>query len=201
VLTVYRLKPALQQVLRPSVAWLARCGVTANQITIAALILCFVFGAALAAAPTSSWLLILLPVVCLVRMALNAMDGMLAREHGQTSRLGAALNELGDVAGDAALYLPLALVPGFSPTLIVVLVVLAALTEMAGVVTQVAGRERSYRGPMGKSDRAAVLGALGFLVGVGVAPGTWLDLVLAAVLVLLALTIVNRVRDGLKGPG
>ena len=30
-------------------------------------------------------------------MALNAIDGMLAREHGQKSTLGAYLNELTDV--------------------------------------------------------------------------------------------------------
>jgi CDP-diacylglycerol--glycerol-3-phosphate 3-phosphatidyltransferase len=47
-------------------------------------------------------------------MALNAIDGMLAREHGQASRLGAVLNELGDVVADAGLYLPLALTTVFS---------------------------------------------------------------------------------------
>ena len=37
-------------------------------------------------------------------MAFNAIDGMLAREFGQKSRLGAYLNELTDVVSDAALY-------------------------------------------------------------------------------------------------
>ncbi len=41
----------------------------------------------------------LLPVWMLLRMALNAVDGMLAREFGQQSRLGAYLNELSDVVG------------------------------------------------------------------------------------------------------
>ena len=50
----------------------------------------------------------LLPAVLFVRMALNAIDGMLAREHGQKSALGAFLNELCDVVSDAALYLPFA---------------------------------------------------------------------------------------------
>lgn len=47
-------------------------------------------------------------------MGLNAIDGMLAREFGQQSRLGAYLNELSDVIADAALYLSLASVPGAS---------------------------------------------------------------------------------------
>ena len=45
-----------------------------------------------------------------LRMAFNAIDGMLAREFGQQSALGAFLNELTDVVSDAALYLPFAFV-------------------------------------------------------------------------------------------
>lgn len=41
-----------------------------------------------------------------IRMALNALDGMLARECNQQTRLGAILNETGDVISDIALYLP-----------------------------------------------------------------------------------------------
>ena len=51
-------------------------------------------------------------------MALNALDGMLAREFNQKSRLGAVLNELGDVVSDTALYLPIALVPGVNSALV-----------------------------------------------------------------------------------
>ncbi len=47
--------------------------------------------------PTSRWPLLLLPVTLFVRMALNAIDGMMAREHGQASAAGAVLNELSDV--------------------------------------------------------------------------------------------------------
>ncbi len=37
--SVYQLKPAFQGLLRPIVNWLGRIGVTANQVTIAALLL------------------------------------------------------------------------------------------------------------------------------------------------------------------
>jgi CDP-diacylglycerol--glycerol-3-phosphate 3-phosphatidyltransferase len=180
------------------VAGLARHGVTANQVTVAALVLCLAYGSLMAALPGSSWLLVLLLPVLAVRTALNAMDGMLARDYGQESKLGAALNELGDVAGDAALYLPLALVPGFPSGMIVLLVALAAISEMAGLMAQVLGRRRSYRGPMGKSDRVLVLGIVALVTGLGLAPGLWLDLVVAAVMVLLLATIANRVRDGVE---
>ena len=59
----------------------------------------------LAAAGATPVALLGLPIVLALRMALNAADGMLAREHGQASPLGFYLNELGDIISDAALYL------------------------------------------------------------------------------------------------
>ncbi len=66
-------------------------------------------------------------------MALNAIDGMLAREHAMQTPLGAMLNELGDVVSDAALYLPLCWVPGLSPVLVVAVVLVAGLIIGLGV--------------------------------------------------------------------
>jgi len=197
LLTVYQFKPAFQRRLRPWVGRLVGLGVTANQVTVAAALLCLAYGVLIATLPKSPWPLVLMPVALIARMALNAMDGMLAREFGQKSRLGAMLNELGDVLGDAALYLPLALVPAWPGGLIVIFVVLGALTEMAGVMPQTMGGARSYRGPMGKSDRALVIGAVAFFVGLGATPGWWLDLAFVAAIGLGLVTVANRVRDGL----
>jgi CDP-diacylglycerol--glycerol-3-phosphate 3-phosphatidyltransferase len=122
---------------------------------------------------------------------------MLAREHGMKSNVGAVLNELGDVLSDAALYLPLALVPGFPGGLVVVAVVLAIVGEMTGVIAVQIGASRRYDGPMGKSDRAFVFGVAALLVGLGVPAGRWLVIVLSLVIALLALTIFNRARRAL----
>ncbi|MDD3528436.1 MAG: CDP-alcohol phosphatidyltransferase family protein, partial [Gallionellaceae bacterium] len=176
---------------------LAAAGATANQITVAAMLLSCATGAAILLAPGNAAVLLLLPLVLFLRMALNAIDGMLAREHGQKSRLGALLNELGDVVSDAALYLPLAIVPGFAPTLIVLIVLLATLGEMTGVLAQTLGAARRYDGPMGKSDRAFWFGAIALLLGLGVPTGTWLDVALSVLLGLLALTVINRARRAL----
>lgn len=83
-------------------------------------------------------------------MGLNAIDGMLAREFGQQSKLGAILNELGDVVADTVLYLPLALVPGIYAPLIVGVVILSIISEMTGVIAIQIGAIRQYQGPMGK---------------------------------------------------
>ncbi len=130
-------------------------------------------------------------------MALNAIDGMLAREHDQKSRLGAVLNELSDVISDAALYLPFALVTPLSPMAAVIAVVLAGLSEMTGVVAQTIGSTRRYDGPMGKSDRAFAYGLLAFLLGIGLGGTTWTHLYQWGIVALLVVTIWNRARKAL----
>lgn len=196
--SVYDVKPKFQALLRPAVGALARGGVTANQVTIAAVVLSFAAGAALVARAGHSRWLFLLPAVLLVRMALNAIDGLLAREHNQKSARGAVLNELGDVFSDAALYAPLALWPGFSPVFVVAIVFLALATEMTGVVAIQIGAARRYDGPLGKSDRALWFGALGLLLGLGVPAGRWLTVVQGLAIVLLLQTVWNRAKNALK---
>ena len=130
-------------------------------------------------------------------MGLNAIDGMLAREFGQQSKLGAILNELGDVVADTVLYLPLALVPGIYAPLIVGVVILSIISEMTGVIAIQIGAIRQYQGPMGKSDRAFWLGALCLVLGLGVLPENRVNWVLGIMLFLLVVTIYNRARSAL----
>jgi len=195
--TIYDLKPRFQAWLRPLVRALAARGVTANQVTFAACALSIAFGAALCAWSERRWLFALLPALLFLRLALNAIDGMLAREFGQASKLGAFLNELTDVVSDAALYLPFAFLPHFGWLPVMLVILLAALTEMAGTVAAMVGATRRYDGPLGKSDRAFVFGVLGLAVGLGMPPAAWQAWIFPALGVLLALTIANRVRGAL----
>jgi phosphatidylglycerophosphate synthase len=151
--SLYAVKPGFQALLRPIADMLARAHVTPNAITLGSLAMCAGYGALLAITASRTAFL-LLPAVLLLRMALNAIDGMLAREHGQASILGARLNEFADVVSDICLYLPfMALV---TPAWLVLLVVAAGLlAEFAGVLGCAHGGERNYQGPFGKSDRAA----------------------------------------------
>jgi CDP-diacylglycerol---glycerol-3-phosphate 3-phosphatidyltransferase len=195
--SIYDIKPAFQNVLRPLCRWLAQCGVTANQVTVAALLLSLMTGGGLAFFYTQPRVFLLIPIVLFVRMALNAIDGMLAREHNMKSALGAILNELCDVVADVALYLPFALLVGVWPWLVVLVVIIAIVTEMMGVVAIQIGASRRYDGPMGKSDRAFVFGAIALALGLGVEVGLWLNGVFVVVLVLTAWTVVNRARHAL----
>lgn len=196
--TLYDIKPAFQARLRPLTNWLAAAGVTANQVTLAAAALSVAAGTAIAAMPAMPWVFWLLPLVLFVRMALNAIDGMLAREHNQASKLGMFLNEICDVISDMALILPFALVAPFSVWGVVAFAMAAFMTEFVGVLGVPAGAGRRYDGPLGKSDRAAALGILAAIIGSGFA----LPPVASWIFPLLALfslvTVFNRVRAALR---
>ena len=196
--SVYDVKPKFQGLLRPLVGSLATRGVTANQVTLLAAFFSILLGVLIYLFPYSSWPLLCIPPFLFFRMALNAIDGMLAREHDMQSSLGALLNELGDVVSDSALYLPLAMVPLFDSRLVVIIVVLSAVSEMAGVVAVQIGSMRRYEGPMGKSDRAFWIGLLSLLAGLGLINEPWMTISLTAISALLILTIFNRGSKALK---
>ena len=75
---------------------------------------------------------------------------------------------------------------------------LSALAEYAGVLGLMVGADRRYDGPMGKSDRAFVVGLLGLLLAPGwIGPAT-VDGVLLVAVLLCVITVVRRVRAGLR---
>lgn len=189
--SLYQLKPRFQGLLRPLAARMAAAGLTANQVTVATGLFSVALGAALTVTHRG-W--ILLPFFLFARMAMNAVDGMLAREFGQKSRLGAVLNELSDVVADAALTLPFATLPGWDPLAVAAAIFFAALTETAGLLGPLIGSERRNDGPFGKSDRAFALGTLGVWVALGwpvspLAPYVWI--------LLCCITVVQRVGRAL----
>ena len=195
-MTIYALKPRFQDLLRPLVASLPRIGVTANMVTIAAAFGSVLVGGLAVWRADSRRVFLIIPIWLFARMALNAIDGMLAREFHQKSVLGGYLNEIGDVVSDAALYAPFAWVAPFGSPGISVVIVLSIVTEFAGALGPTLGASRRYDGPMGKSDRALVFGALGLWVGLSAPLPAWLGWAVPILAALLVLTVVNRVRAG-----
>ncbi len=201
-MSLYALKPRFQSLLRPGVAVLARAGISANQVTLLACLGSLLLGAALAltlsTGPSPRWLYALVPVWMLLRMALNAVDGMLAREFGQQSTLGAYLNEVGDVVSDIALFLPFGLVPEVSTAWLALLVALAVGSEFCGVLAWAVSGQRRYDGPMGKSDRAFLLAALALALVFDWPLAPWINPLLMLLCALLLWTMVRRVQHGLQ---
>jgi CDP-diacylglycerol--glycerol-3-phosphate 3-phosphatidyltransferase len=196
--SVYDLKPRFQNILRPVMRGLARKGITPNAVTIAAVAGSIIVGAVVSLSATKPALLLLLPLWLFARMALNAIDGMMARELSMSTSLGAVLNELGDALSDLGLYLPLAFLDARARWAIVSFSIGAVLTEFCGVLGRALGASRRYDGPMGKSDRAFLVGALGlvtFLAPSALALWAW---IFWAATLLAAVTCLNRLRKALK---
>ena len=200
-MSIYDLKPKFQNLLRPLVIKLEQRGVTANQVTLTACTISVILGLILTALSGYHWLFILIPIWLFVRMALNAIDGMLAREFNQKSRLGGYLNEITDVVSDAALYLPFAFIYPFDGLQIGLIIWLSALTEFCGVLGQVQGKTRRYDGPLGKSDRAFLFGVLGLVYVFAPTLLDFLYWVLWVDIILLIVTCVKRVKSGLAEVG
>ncbi len=200
-MSIYNLKPKFQNTLRPLTQYLFKSGVTANQVTLFACVCSILLGLSLYALQAASVLFVLMPIWMFFRMALNAIDGMLARDFKQKSRLGAYLNEVTDVVSDAALYLPFVWISPFSTMQIALVIWLSVLSEMVGILGQVIGKSRRYDGPMGKSDRAFVFGLLGLLVGTTsflTQYSTIFHWLMWCVIVLITWTIIRRIRAGLQ---
>ncbi len=195
-MTIYSIKPAFQALLRPIMHRLDRWHISANQVTCSAILLSVLasFGLIVAADIRLFWVL---PLVLLVRMALNALDGMLARECHQQTRLGAVLNEVGDVISDIALFMPFGFLPASHPLLLAAVILGAVLTEFCGVLAQTINGERGYAGPLGKSDRAFVLGAWGLALSVWPDLVGWSHYLWWIMAFLLLLTMFNRCRHAL----
>jgi CDP-diacylglycerol--glycerol-3-phosphate 3-phosphatidyltransferase len=194
-MTIYDLKPKFQNLLRPIVVNLANKGYTANQVTLVALALSFISGIIIILATMNIYLLLFIPIIMFVRMALNAIDGMLAKEHDMKTKKGAILNELSDVLSDVFLYLPFVLF--LDIYLVVIVVILSIISEFTGVLFQAVYNDRRYDGPMGKSDRAFVFGLISLLLVFNVNIFL-LNALLIISIILLCLTTYNRFKGCLK---
>lgn len=199
MISVYQLKSKFQSILRPLTGTLAKVGVTANQVTISAFIMSLLTGIVIyLLAPKSSLVFLALPMILFIRMALNAIDGMLAREFNQKSNLGAILNELGDVLSDIVIYVPFLYVCSVNEILIMIIALLATISEMCGIMSIQIGASRRYDGPMGKSDRAFIFGLFAFIMTFYPVPLEIINILLYIITVLLIYTIFNRIKNALK---
>jgi CDP-diacylglycerol---glycerol-3-phosphate 3-phosphatidyltransferase len=197
-MTIYDLKPAFQNLLRPIVLLLKNIGLTPNQVTLSTCLFSLLMACLLYFNSELNYVLFSIPLFMFVRMALNAIDGMMAKEHNMQTPLGALLNEFTDVLADSALYLAFVSNPLINASLVVPITLLAVMTELIGISTTTIGASRRYDGPMGKSDRAFVFGLIALLLGSGVQNQNIFTGILSLTLLLLVLTIKNRMFRGLK---
>lgn len=196
--SIYDLKPKFQNLLRPLIKRLAGFGLKPNAITLLALLGSIVVGVVVLHAAQNPAVLLLLPIWLFARMALNAIDGMMARELEMSTSLGAVLNELGDVLSDVGLYLPLAFLHESAKWPIVAFVLGSTLTEFCGVLGRALGGSRHYEGPMGKSDRAFVVGAVALITVIVPPAMAFWSWIFSAAAFLTVVTCWNRTAKTLR---
>ena len=154
MISIYKIKPKFQQLLKPILIELHKRGVTANQITISSIILSFIIGIMFWFSNSNNYLFLALPIGLFIRMALNALDGMMARTYNQQTKKGEILNEIGDVFSDLFIFIPLLIFEKENLFIIVGFLCLSIINEFAGILGKAVSGNRQYDGPMGKSDRA-----------------------------------------------
>ncbi|OTQ49216.1 CDP-alcohol phosphatidyltransferase family protein [Gilliamella apis] len=196
--SIYQLKSRFQALLRPYVNSLYYSRITANQVTLAACAGSILIALVVGFFADHQWLFLLIPIWMFIRMALNAIDGMLAREFRQKSNLGAYLNEICDVISDCALLLIFTQINQVNTNLMILVILLSFLTEYAGVLGVMIGSSRRYDGPMGKSDRALAFSLISLGIATYLLPLEWLNVLLWLITFLLLITVINRVRKGLQ---
>lgn len=194
-MSIYQLKSQFQDRLRPISDQLAEQGYTANQVTVSAILLSGATAYVIAyQADKKPVLWYSLPISLFIRMAMNAIDGMMAKEHGQASTLGAWLNEVGDIVSDRVL------IASLSPHLrqyqnaLQIVQKLTLTTELVAFVSQQMVNQRANQGPLGKSDRAFELGIIGVLIGAGFSLLPFARHIFLANQLLLIKTITNRLQ-------
>jgi phosphatidylglycerophosphate synthase len=197
MISIYELKPKLQQLLQPVLALLIKRSFTPNAITILALAGSILVGIILLLWQRPGGLL-LLPLWLLIRMALNTIDGMMARQYNMGTPLGCILNELGDVLSDGALYLPLGFIVPESFGVVILFCFGAVMTEFCGVLGHVLAVKRHYEGPMGKSGRAFLIGVLALITVFWGGITIYWKVVFFGAALLTVWTCVNRLRGILK---
>ena len=197
MISIYNLKPKFQSFLKPVLEFLHSKGVTANQITLASVFWSFLVATLFWFADSNSYFFLALPIGLFVRMALNALDGMMARIYKQQSKLGEILNELGDVISDVVLFLPLIKYEPNALYFIVIFICMSIINEFAGILAKVVSGERRYDGPMGKSDRAFIIGFYGLLCFFGYYNFKFSEYIFIFLIALVYLSTFTRLKKSL----
>lgn len=195
-MTIYDLKPKFQNMLRPLVIAIWKMGITPNQITLATCILSIAVGLFLFLSETEMFIIV--PFFFFLRMALNAIDGMLAKEHNLKTLKGAILNEVTDVISDGILYFAFIRFSYINHYLLLFIIFFSAITEITGLAALLVSKPRQFSGPMGKSDRAFVFSIVALLIYFGVTQVRVYDVIFVIVAFLLLMTIYNRMKKALN---
>jgi len=198
MISTYNIKPAFQKLLLPLLVLLRKCGFTPNLLTVLAIVLSLGLGYVFSEASTNETFYLYVALGLLFRMMLNALDGMMARIYNLQSISGEILNEVGDIVSDVAIFYPLLLIEELDFGLSFGFITLSIINEFSGVLAKSISGERRYDGPMGKSDRASLVGVLCLLFYFGFEVGPYLNYVFGVAVFMVIISTLIRLKNAIK---
>lgn len=153
-----------------------------------------------------SWLLLIAPLLCYVRLWLNMLDGMVALASGTASRRGEIFNELPDRISDILIFVGVAHSGWCHPLLAYWAAIAALITAYVGTLGQAVAGHREFGGMMAKPFRMVMLhaGAWGMwlLIVTGSAREigglTLLDWTCALIIAGCVQTVIVRLRATMR---
>src|SRR5213595_2078558 len=105
----------------------------------------------------NTWLLLIAPLLCYLRLWFNMLDGMVAVAAGKASRRGEILNDLPDRVSDVITFVGVAHSGLMNPIFGYWAAIAAVLTAYVGLFGQALGVQREFGGIMSKPWRMVAL--------------------------------------------
>ena len=198
MISVYKLKPKFQKLLQPLLLLLKRMGVSPNHITVFTIVFSIIIGYILFLGIQDRFWFLIVALGLLLRMMLNALDGMMAKQFNLQSKLGEILNEIGDVISDIAIYFPFIYFDSIKSEYVIIFIFLSIINEFCGVLAKLISGTRRYDGPMGKSDRAFLVGVICIIIYFTDSILIYLDYVFIISIFLMLMSSYLRLTKSLK---
>ena len=198
MISIYKLKPKFQKLLMPLLKLLHNFGITPNFLTVFTIVFSFFIGYLLFLGIDNQIYFLFVSLGLLIRMMLNALDGMMATTYNLKSKKGEVLNEIGDVLSDIAIYFPFIYFKSLSIELIIIFISLSVINEFCGLLAKSISGIRRYDGPMGKSDRAFFVGIICIILYFTNAVLVYLDYIFLFAIILMLISSCLRLTKSLK---
>lgn len=159
---IYSLKPLFQKRLQPVARILAVNSVHPTILTLSGIVVSALLASAVRiSSQILSWFV---PLLVFLRLSLNALDGMVAKQRRMESTAGTALNELSDLISDVFIFAGLALAPNVNAFLGLAVLLLVQLTNIAGIAGHFVLKRHLWEGSVGKADRMVYLAFFAIII-------------------------------------
>jgi CDP-diacylglycerol--glycerol-3-phosphate 3-phosphatidyltransferase len=198
MISIYKLKPKFQKLLIPILKLLHNFGITPNFLTVFTIVFSFFIGYLLFLGIDNQIYFLFVSLGLLIRMMLNALDGMMATTYNLKSKKGEVLNEIGDILSDIAIYFPFIYFKSLSLELIIIFISLSVINEFCGLLAKSVSGIRRYDGPMGKSDRAFLVGIICIVLYFTKTILIYLDYIFLIAIILMIISSCLRLTKSLK---